>query len=216
MLCIIKLIGIAAIAVFCIIYYPYLTPQNISAFIKANGTAAPLTFITVCALRPVLFFLPSMGLTIAAGMLFGTLYGTIYVVIGGALSTIVGFYFARWIGRDMVKKLVCKSNLLGELERRSTEHGRKAVLYMRIFNMPWDLVSYWAGLSGIGVKEFYIASLIPLVPVSFLYTYFGSKVFNPGSAGFVVSLAIIFIMGAIPYWKVIKKIQPRINTNEHE
>ena len=76
-----------------------------------------------------------------------------------------------------------------------------AVLSMRLFNMPWDIVSYWAGLQGIRFRDFYIASMIPLVPVSFLYTYFGSRVFEPYSAGFIISLAVMFIMGAIPYIK---------------
>jgi uncharacterized membrane protein YdjX (TVP38/TMEM64 family) len=140
-----------------------------------------------------------MGLTVVAGVLFGALWGTAYVVIGGILSTAVGFYFAKWLGRDTVKGLLEKNEQLGEFERKSREYGRNAVLYMRLFNLPWDLVSYWAGLSGIRFKDFYIASMIPLVPVSFLYTYFGSKVFTPMSAGFIVSLAIIFIMGSIPY-----------------
>lgn len=199
MIAILKFIIFTAIIIFCIVYYPYFTPQNISDFINANSVSAPIIFIAVCTLRPVLFFLPSMGLTIISGILFGALYGTIYVSAGGALSTIVGFYFARWIGRDAVQKIVKKSNMLREIERRSTEHGRNAVLYMRIFNLPWDMVSYWAGVSGIGFKDFYIASLIPLVPVSFLYTYFGSKIYTPASYGFIVSLSIMIIMGAVPY-----------------
>jgi uncharacterized membrane protein YdjX (TVP38/TMEM64 family) len=205
MIAILKFTIFTAIIIFCMVYYPYLTPQNITAFIKANSVSAPIIFIAVCTVRPVLFFLPSMGLTIVAGILFGALYGTIYVSAGGALSTIVGFYFARWIGRDAVQKIVKKSNMLREIERRSREHGRNAVLYMRIFNLPWDMVSYWAGVSGIRFRDFYTASLIPLVPVSFLYTYFGSKIYTPASYGFIVSLAIMIIMGAVPYmharWK---------------
>jgi uncharacterized membrane protein YdjX (TVP38/TMEM64 family) len=140
-----------------------------------------------------------MGLAIVAGVLFGTIWGTVYVVIGGAFSTIVGFYFARWVGRNAVEELVKRNTLIREVEKQSKEHGGKTVLFMRLFNVPWDIVSYWAGLSGIRFKDFYIASLIPLVPVSFLYTYFGSKIFSPASTGFIVSLMIIFIMGAIPF-----------------
>lgn len=51
-----------------------------------------------------------MGLTVVAGMLFGTVWGTLYVVIGGAFSTLVGFYFARWLGRGVVEKLIEKIN----------------------------------------------------------------------------------------------------------
>jgi uncharacterized membrane protein YdjX (TVP38/TMEM64 family) len=155
-----------------------------------------------------------MGLTIVAGALFGTVLGTIYVVIGGALSTLVGFYFARWVGQNAVEWLVQRNRRIRQIEEWSKENGSKAVLLMRLSNVPWDVVSYWAGISGIRFRDFYIASLIPLVPVSFLYTYFGSKIFAPTSAGFIISLCIIILMGSLPYIKVpnIKvSIRPKAN-----
>ncbi|HTZ16966.1 MAG TPA: TVP38/TMEM64 family protein [Dissulfurispiraceae bacterium] len=206
----VKIAAIIAIAVACIMSYPHLTPQNISTFVGDNSVSAPLLFIIVCAVRPVLFFLPSMGLTIVAGVLFGTLWGTIYVAIGGVFSTAVGYYFARWMGRGVVQRLVAGNAMLSELEKEAHEHSRSAVLSMRLFNLPWDVVSYWAGLQGIRFWDFYIASMVPLVPISFLYTYFGSKVFNPYSAGFIISLAVMFIMGAVPY------IRARLKRRVHE
>lgn len=195
----VKIAAIIAIAVICILFYPYLTPQRISAFIGENSISAPVLFIVICSVRPVLFFLPSMGLTIVAGVLFGAVWGTVYVAIGGAFSTAAGYYFAKWLGRGAVEKLVLRNSLLGDIEKRATAQGKNTVLYMRLFNLPWDIVSYWAGLQGIRFREFYLASMIPLIPVSFLYTYFGSTVFNPFSVGFIISLAIMFMMGAIPY-----------------
>lgn len=140
-----------------------------------------------------------MGLTIVAGILFGKYWGTAYVVLGGALSTVVGYYFAQWFGRNTAKKLIKKNSYLLFLEKKSTNNGKNMVLYMRLFNLPWDLVSYWAGVSGINFKDFYIASMIPIVPISFLYTYFGSTVFNPTCAGFFIALTIMFALGAIPF-----------------
>ena len=196
-----KILTVIGVIILCFYLYPHLNPHNIGEFAEENNTAAPVIFISIIALRPVLFFLPSLGLTIVAGVLFGTVWGTVYVVIGGTLSTLVGFYFARWIGRDTAKKLVEKNSFLKKMENLAKKHGKNAVLYMRLFNLPWDLVSYWAGLSGIRFKDFYIASMIPIVPISFLYTYFGSHVFSPTSAGFIISLSIMLIMGAIPYIK---------------
>jgi uncharacterized membrane protein YdjX (TVP38/TMEM64 family) len=205
MILIIKFITVFAIILIIIKYYPYLNPSSISAFIKENNTTAPVIFIIICSARPILFFLPSMGLTVVAGVLFGTLWGTVYVVIGGAFSTLVGFYFARWLGRDLVEKMLKKNKIFMKTEAWSKEHGEKTILYLRLFNMPWDLVSYWAGLSGLRFKGFYVASLTVLVPVSLLYTYFGSHVFTPYSLGFVIPLIIMLMMGAAPYIKEKKK-----------
>ncbi|HJW87131.1 MAG TPA: TVP38/TMEM64 family protein [Candidatus Brocadiaceae bacterium] len=201
MFAVIRYATILALIILSVYAYPYLNPQTISSFVKNNGAMAPLVFIVITSVRPVLFFLPSLGLTIVAGVLFGAAWGTVYVVIGGAFSTLVGFYFAKWLGRDAMKRLVEKHKLFAEIEKKSKRYGKNAVLYMRLFNLPWDIVSYWAGLSGLRFKDFYLASVIPLIPVSFLYTYFGSHVFAPTSLGFIVSLLIMFLMGAVPYIK---------------
>jgi uncharacterized membrane protein YdjX (TVP38/TMEM64 family) len=202
---VIKILTVAVLIIAGLLYYPYLNPENIAAFIEDNHIAAPVIFIIVCAVRPVLFFLPSMGLTIVAGILFGAAWGTVYVAVGGAFSTAVGYFFARWLGRDLIRKMTRLSKSLSRLDEWAGQHGRNAVLSMRLFNMPWDVVSYWAGLAGIDFRQFYAASMIPLIPISFLYTYFGSRVFQPESAGFIVSLSIMFLLGAVPYirwrWK---------------
>lgn len=199
MVTIIKIVSFISLSFLCAYLYPYLNPTNIAAFIEKNKLLAPLVFILITSVRPVLFFLPSMGLTIVAGILFGKYWGTAYVVLGGALSTVVGYYFAQWFGRNTAKKLIKKNSYLLLLEKKSTNNGKNMVLYMRLFNLPWDLVSYWAGVSGINFKDFYIASMIPIVPISFLYTYFGSKVFKPACAGFFIALTIMFALGAIPF-----------------
>jgi len=198
---------VTALVIAGLLYYPYLNPEHIAVFIEDNQVAAPLIFVLICTVRPLLFFLPSMGLTIVAGVLFGAVWGTVYVAIGGAFSTVVGYFFAKWLGRDVIRKMTRMSKGLTRLDEWARQCGRNVVLSMRLFNMPWDVVSYWAGLTGINFREFYVASMIPLLPVSFLYTYFGSKVFQPESAGFIISLSIMFLLGAVPYirWKWKKR-----------
>ena len=194
----IKAITVALLILVGITYHRCLNPSTIALFVSRHSVSAPLIFIVLCSVKPVLFFLPIMGLAIVAGMLFGPWRGTIYVSIGGAFSTVVGFYFARWIGRDAVKHISSINKRVSQIDGWANKYGRSAVLSMRFFNLPWDIVSYWAGISNIKFKDFYLASLIPLIPISFLYTYFGSKIFTPKSPGFIIALFIMFILGAIP------------------
>jgi uncharacterized membrane protein YdjX (TVP38/TMEM64 family) len=122
-----------------------------------------------------------------------------------------GFWFARWIGRDTIVRLTGISKGLGRLDSWAEEHGRRAVLSMRLFQFPWDIVSYWAGLSGVRFRDFFIASMIPLLPVSFLYTYMGSKILTPLSGGFIGAVMVIAALGAMPH--VIKAIKNRARHN---
>ena len=151
----VKVGTIALLILLGIRYRQYLNPATIALFVDRYGTVAPLLFIVFCSVKPILFFLPIMGLTIVAGMLFGPLRGTIYVLIGGAFSTAVGFYFARWLGRDVIKHISSINKGVRQMDGWAKEYGRNAVLSMRFFNLPWDVVSYWAGLSNIKFKDFY-------------------------------------------------------------
>lgn len=196
---------ITAVAALCIVFAGDMSPESIAVFMQQYKVIAPLLFIALCALKPVFVFLPSFGLTIVAGTLFGSLLGTLYVGVGGACSTVVGYYFAQWIGRDAAQRVISRSPFFSGMEEHSRKSPFKTVLYLRIINLPWDVVTYWAGLSGIRFRDFYAASLIPLIPISFIYTYFGSHVFEPMSAGFIIPLMLMLLLGAVPHlqarWK---------------
>lgn len=182
-----------------LLLFPITKPEEMVRLIGDFDVAAPVVFILVVALKPVLIFLPSMGLTIVAGLLFGPYLGTLYVSIGGAASSVIGFYVARRLGRRRVARFIKGRTLLARADERMEREGFKTVLLLRIFNLPWDMVSYSAGLSRIGFKDFFLASLIMLPPTSFIFTYFGSSIADPLSIEFIASLAVIFMLGAIPY-----------------
>jgi len=181
------------------LYIPYHGPDDIKSFVNGFGNAAPLAFIIICIIKPVIFFLPSMGLTIVAGTLFGPMYGTVYVVVGGAGSTVVGFYMTRWFGRKWIEQFIKGRERMLKMDEKMEKTGFKTTLMLRLFSLPWDMVSYSAGLSRVKFRDFYIASLIAIVPISFIYTYFGSSILNPLSLGFILSLSVIIILGSLPY-----------------
>ena len=178
---------------------------DIQDFILDFGTIAPLVFILVCIVKPVLFFIPSAGLTIVAGLLFGPYWGTLCIVAGGAGSSAFAFYLARKVGRGRVKRFIKNKDRLLNMDMKMEDNGFKTVFMLRLFNVPWDIVSYSAGLSGIRFKDFYLGILVLLPPISFIYTYFGSSVGNPLSAKFVISLGVIIVLCGIPF--MVKKIK---------
>ena len=178
---------------------------DIQDFILDFGTIAPLVFILVCIVKPILFFIPTAGLTIIAGLLFGPYWGTLCIVAGGAGSSAFAFYLARKVGRERVKRFIKNKDRLLNMDMKMEDNGFKTVFMLRLFNVPWDIVSYSAGLSGIRFKDFYLGTLILLPPLSFIYTYFGSSVGNPVSTKFAISLGAIIVLCTLPF--VVKKIR---------
>lgn len=202
----------AALAVAVFLWAPGLGPAELKAMINDAGVLGPIIFIVICAIKPVFFFLPAIGLTVVAGTVFGPFYGTVYVAIGGAGSTAVAFYFARFFGRGTVEKLISGRKRLVDIDGKMATDGFKTVFMMRLFNLPWDLVSYSAGLSAIGFRDFYLSSLILLIPSSFIFTYFGSKITDPFSSGFIIALLLIIVMGSVPF--IVKRVRRWQKTGE--
>ena len=105
------------------LYIPHNSADEIKSFINGFGNAAPLVFIIICIIKPVIFFLPSMGLTIVAGVLFGPIYGTIYVAVGGAGSTAVGFYMTRWFGRKWIEQFIKGREKMLKMDEKMEKTG---------------------------------------------------------------------------------------------
>mgnify|MGYP001578111798 FL=1 len=214
-----KAASIIGLSILAYIYVPYTSPDEITRLMERAGTIAPAVFILVTAVKPAIFFLPSLGLTIVAGTLFGPLWGTVYVIAGGAVSTIVGFYMTRLFARGRIKEFLA-GNVYGRhrllrLDEKMTTSGFKTTLMLRAFNLPWDIVSYGAGLSGMRFKDFYLASLAAIVPVSFIYTYFGSSIMHVNTPGFYLSILLVLLSGALPHiYKRYMKNRARIVADE--
>src|SRR3989338_7565465 len=187
------------------LYIPHQGADDIKSFVNGFGNAAPLAFIIICIIKPVIFFLPSLGLTIVAGTLFGPWYGAIYVAIGGAGSTVVGFYMTRWFGRKWIEQFLKGREKMLKVDEKMEKAGFKTTLMLRLFSLPWDIVIYSAGFSKINFWDFYLASLIALIPTSFIYTYFGSTILNPFGPEFILSFSAIIILGGLPY--IVKKVR---------
>ncbi len=211
----VKAAVIAALIIAAYIYLPFTGPEDLRRIVKGYGAAAPIIFIAITVFKPILFFLPSLGLTIVAGTLFGPFWGTVYVAIGGAGSTVIGFYGTRLFGRERVKGLISEKSRLFAIDEKMTRDGFRATLTLRAFNLPWDIVSYAAGLSGMRFKDFYLASLLMLVPTSFVYTYFGSTVTSVNSPRFFVALGGIFVFGMLPHlYKRFRKNPPEDSSDK--
>ncbi|MBI5235979.1 MAG: TVP38/TMEM64 family protein [Deltaproteobacteria bacterium] len=210
-----KAVVVIGLTIAAYVYVPYTSPDEITRLMERAGRVAPAVFILVTAIKPAVFFLPSLGLTIVAGTLFGPLWGTVYVIAGGAVSTIVGFYMTRLLARGRVREFLKTRHKLLKLDEKMTTSGFKTCLMLRAFNLPWDVVSYGAGLSGMRFKDFYLASLAAIVPVSFIYTYFGSSIMHVGTQGFYLSILLVLLSGSGPHlYNRYMKNRPRVIADE--
>lgn len=143
-------------------------------WIRSAGWVGMVWFVVLFALTCV-FFLPGSALTVGAGAVYGFWWGTLLVMLGSVLGAQINFFTSRYLLRDWIsRKLRGRPRLLA-LDRAIERKGWQVVFVSRLSPIvPHSLVSYIAGLTGIGVWRFSIASLVGFLPISAAYSYGGA------------------------------------------
>ncbi len=140
-------------------------------YIKGLGWMAPILFLLIYSLATI-FLLPTMVITLAGGVLFGPLFGTLLNLIGATLGAVCAFSISRhfaidWIASKNRPKL---NKLIAGVER----NGWQFVAVLRLIPIiPFNLVNYGLGLTRIKFSHYVITTFFFLAPAEIIYTYCG-------------------------------------------
>ncbi len=171
-------------------------PDAIRAFILSFGVLSPLIYIAIYSIAPV-FMIPGTVVSFIAGVAFGGLYGTIYTVIGATFGASLAFLTARYLGREFIQGLL--KGRLKIFDEGAERHGFKAVLFVRLVPLfPFNIVNYGAGMSNIQFSDFFLATLIGIIPGTFAYVNLGSSILNIRSGKFILAVTLLLLLILVP------------------
>ncbi len=181
---------------FVLDFSSYLPLARLETWLDRSGYLAPLALIAMMGVAVVVSPIPSLPFDIVAGRYFGPLLGTLYSATGALIGAAVSFQIARWLGRELLERY-----LGGHINFCATCSDRlvaRIVFLSRLLPVvSFDLVSYGAGLTKVSFRVFCLATLLGMLPLTFLYNYFGTvRVYGPVmtillGAGMVVSFFLI-------------------------
>ncbi len=167
---------IALLIVAVIIAGPHLAKwaESLLEWVESLGHFGPLAMIggyaAVCT-----FSVPGAPLTLGCGFLFGVVKGTVIATIGSTIGATVAFLIARFGGRGFFRAKVGKRIRFRRLDRAARHHGFTIVLLTRMSPLfPFNLLNYVFGFTSVHFKDYILATMIGVVPVSILYVYVGS------------------------------------------
>lgn len=150
-------------------------PQAMREYIAAYGSLAPVISALLMILQSVAAPLPAFLITFANGLLFGVWWGAALSWSSAMLGAALCFFIARYFGRPVVVKLTSESALTSS-DRFFERYGKHAVLIARLVPViSFDVISYGAGLTGMGFLGFWIATGIGQLPATILYSYLGDE-----------------------------------------
>ncbi|MCU7959222.1 MAG: TVP38/TMEM64 family protein [gamma proteobacterium symbiont of Bathyaustriella thionipta] len=153
------------------------------------GWLGPLLLMALMALAIIINPIPSAPIAVAAGAVYGHTWGTVYVVAGATTGAIVAFFLSRLLGYELLRHYLGDRVKPGWLGSQNSLSGMVLVSRLIPF-ISFDLVSYGAGLTPIKPWRFVLATLVGLVPVSFLLAHFGEEL-----AAEELHTAMLWILG---------------------
>ncbi len=175
----------------------WLTPQQLQQALQQTGGWAPVLYIGLFILLPTFFF-PVAVLALAGGLLFGLWWGSVYTFIGAVLNCALMFLLARYVGRSQVQRLV-EQKLSPQWQRRlQMADGKEGFLLLIILRLipavPYNLINYTFGLTGISFSSYLLASAIGIIPGTFAFINIGDKTLEAGSPSFWIAIGLLVLL----------------------
>ncbi len=118
--------------------------------------------------------LPGSWISMLAGLIYGSLWGTVFVFIGASLGAILTFYATRTFLREWIQKRISSFPKLELIEKSISREGIKIIILSRLSPaFPFGLLNLYYGLSNVKFRDFLIG-LIAILPGTFLYCSLGN------------------------------------------
>lgn len=188
-----------------------LTPEYLQKTGAEAGLLAPVIYILLYSIAPVLF-LPGSPLTVVGGILFGPVMGVVYTIIGATTGAGIAFLTARYIAGDYISQKT-EDSKWKDLNDKVNENGWKIVVFTRLIPLfPFNLLNYFFGLTRVKFSHYMIASFFGMLPGTIAFVVFSSSIpeLIKGnlSTEFIVGLIALVTVILIPViYKKLKKNQ---------
>ena len=177
-----------------------ISPREIQSALEGLGIWAPLAYMGLFVVLPAFFF-PVAVLALAGGLLFGLWEGALYTFLGALINCSLMFWMARHVGRKQIEGLIQKKLSVQWQKRLTRLGGRDGFLFLIILRLipavPYNLINYAFGLTGMSYGTYILASSIGIIPGTFAFINIGDKVLDVTSPDFWIAIGLLALLLAV-------------------
>ncbi len=174
--------------------------QRLQELLAGAGDWALPLYLLLWLLLPAFFF-PVALLALAGGLLFGLFWGSVYTFVGALLNCSFMFFLAKGLGRAAVERLIQRRLSPRWQECLAQAGGKQGFLLLIVLRLipavPYNLINYGFGLSGISFGSYILASALGIVPGTLVFINIGDKALDPASPGFWLALGLLGLLLAV-------------------
>lgn len=190
-----------------IVYVLYISPYNphphsvedIRVWVLKFGIWAPLIYIGIYTVRPLLFF-PTLLLNLSSGILFGPWWGIVFLLLGGfgcaTFCYLLGrFGGGRWLLDNFGGSFISKIN-----QYIIENNSFIKMLWLRTVPIfPYDPISILAGSIRLPYKIYASSTLLGMLPGAIAYNLLSDSF---GSEGFYLAIILTILAFGLPlfFW----------------
>jgi uncharacterized membrane protein YdjX (TVP38/TMEM64 family) len=171
--------------------------------IQSMGVIGVFAVLALQLIQIVIAFIPGEVVQVAAGLIYGPVFGSIVILVGCFISTVVVFYLVQKLGGPFVHKMVSRKHLdrFGFL-RESSKLDLIVFLLFLIPGMPKDVLTYIVAITDIKPSHFFLLTTVARVPGVVLSTWAGASVLagNWHLIG-VIAIGALVLVGLVWFFR---------------
>lgn len=176
--------------------------ESVREYIRSFGVWAVAISFMMMILQSIAAPIPAFFITFANAAIWGWWKGAILSWSSAMAGAAICFGISRLYGRGVAEKFASKM-ALDEVEIFFEKYGKNTIFVARLLPfVPFDPISYAAGLTPMTFGGFFIATGLGQLPATIVYSYASAKSSDPST--FVSGLLILFGVSALVY--TVRKI----------
>lgn len=168
--------------------------ETLIELITSQGPLGVLILLGMQLLQIIVAFIPGEVVQIAAGMMYGPLWGSVVILVACVLSSMVVYELVHKLGAPFVRSMVGEKQLLKFRQfELSGKFGVTVFILFLIPGFPKDVLTYIVPLSDMNLRTFLLLSTIGRTPGVIISTYAAAGLAD----GNIVTSVIIFVVAAL-------------------
>ena len=192
-------------AVIVVLAWPYIADvfteggvERLVERVQNAGWMGVLILLGMQFLQVVVAFIPGEVVQLAAGLMYGPLFGSLIILIGCVISSTVVYFLVHKLGAPFVQGMVSTKHL--DKFRRFEESGKLDIIVFVLFlipAMPKDVFTYIVPLTTMDYKRFIVLTTIGRIPGVVASTYMASGFASGEVVGPIVVLVVVAIIAVL-------------------
>lgn len=186
--------------------------EALRSFSAEHQLVTAVSFILLYILQTALALPGAIIFSLASGVLFGAMLGTVYAVTAATLGAVAAFLVTRFLFQEPI----CKKfgDRLTKLNGTLEKEGIHYLLFLRLVPLfPFFLINLGAAVTHMPLRTFFLGTAIGIIPGAFVYVNAGASLASIHSIGDVASPRVlgsfvllgVFALVPVAYQRLRKK-----------